>query len=214
MRRCPLTSSPSRRLQRRRGPAWCWLATALLLLAVASARAYDLGVPQLRASPEALRLFERDRLLTTGGVKYAPSGEVALEPEVGLGHQVQERSVSLGRDAISHRFHAQAGGKVTFMELISFSAAAKLPLYTAGKSGPRFGGGDELQGPTSYQSYDLFKSPGSNLSWTSEIGVRLGRQVDLNLFYDQSRPDAGLAAPGALRQREESFGTRINIRFK
>jgi hypothetical protein len=77
----------------------------LLLFAAAGVGAADLGAPKLSAPLAASRLFDPERFLTTGGVKYEASQELTLEPELGFGYRAMERDQP-GGVIDSHTVHA------------------------------------------------------------------------------------------------------------
>ncbi len=180
---------------------------AALAFAFGAAYAADLGTPRLSDNLAAQRLFDSDRLLTTGGVKFEASPHFTLEPEVGVGHEKREQELT-GYEEMVHKVHARAGGKLSLSDVLYLSAAAKLPVYTYGLADQGVGGERPL---ASRQEYDLLRRPGERLGWSSEAGVRLGGGTELNLFYDQT-PFQGGSLSG--QTTEERFGTRLIIRFK
>jgi hypothetical protein len=102
--------------------------------------------------------------------------------------------------------HGEAGGKVNLLDNVSLTAVAKIPLYTHETRSGALSPGDEGKVST-----DLMHKPGS-ISWRSELGVSLGKGVNLNLFYDQST--FGRVDRPGVDEREEKFGTRFIIHFK
>jgi len=96
--------------------------------------------------------------------------------------------------------------------MLYLSAAAKLPVYTYETTERRTGGDISFQSPIDRYDYDLFRSPLRNLSWTGEVGIRLGLMTNLNIFYDQTQ--FGSFQGGSRFDRmEEKIGTRIIFRF-
>lgn len=172
-----------------------------------AAVAADLGVPVL--SPA---LGVRDRLnsgnVLQTGIRLAPTADLVFEPQVGLGHVMWEREVKSGFDEITHRVHAQAGGKVDLFGLVSLSAAAKLPVYSAASS-DRWLAGSYSQ-PGEFR-HDILNGA-DKLSWTGEMGLHLG-PANINLFYDKSRFD-DMIGGSRLSEFEETFGTRLIFRFR
>lgn len=184
----------------------------LMLFAVAGATAplaADLDTPVFL--PE---LVVRDRLnsgnVLKTGIRLTPMTDLVFEPEVGLRHGVWERELKTGYDEVTHKIHAQAGGRVDLFGLVSLSAAAKVPVYTVASS-DRWLAGSYSQPGERRHGYDLFERP-DRISWTGEMGVHLG-PADLNLFYDRNRLE-DLAGSGELSHFEETFGTRLIFRFK
>ena len=174
-----------------------------------AAFAADLGVPVL--SPA---LVVRDRLnsgnVVKTGIRLAPTADLVFEPEFGLGHAMWEREVKSGFDEITHKIHAQAGGKVDLFGLVSLSAAAKLPVYTAASS-DRWLAGSYSQPGEFRHDYDILRNA-DKLSWTGEMGLHLG-SANINLFYDKSRFD-DMIGGSRLSEYDEIFGTRLIFRFR
>lgn len=164
--------------------------------------AADLGTPSLSPPLQLEGFFDTRRLSTRTG-EGGESG--SLEPELALSHIAREEDGSGFRQML-HRIHGEAGGRLTLLDNVSLTAVARLPLYTYEARSSELSPDGEGRGAT-----DLMRGSG-NLSWRSELGVSLGKGVDLNLFYDRAmfgrvdRPGTGEA--------EEKFGTRFIIRFK
>lgn len=182
------------------------------LFAATAVSAADLGTPRLTDNISARKFFDPDRLLTTGGVQYKAGGDFSIEPQFGLGHAAWEREIKSGYDEVVHKVHAQAGGKIDLFRLFYLSAAAKVPVYTYEFAGRRIAGTSLSQTESSRHGYDFLRLPRGNLSWTGELGLRLGTRVDLNLYYDQSMLDA-YQGGGSLNRSEDRFGTRIIFKF-
>ncbi|KAF0216929.1 MAG: hypothetical protein FD174_3484 [Geobacteraceae bacterium] len=189
------------------------LVTLLMtVLTFTAAYAADLGTPSLTDDISARKYFDPDRLLTTGGVQYKSGRDVTIEPQFGFGHAAWEREAKSGYDEVIHKVHAQAGGKIDLFQRFYLSAAAKVPVYTYEFASHRIAGTTLSQSGSSRHGYDFLHLPGGNLSWTGEMGVRLGKKVDLNLYYDQSILDVYQGGSG-LSRPEDRFGTRIIFRF-
>jgi hypothetical protein len=156
--------------------------------------------------------FEPYRYLSTGGLKYEAAPSFTLEPQVGVGYEKLEMEIGSGFGEVFHKVHAQAGGRLELPGMLYLSAAAKLPVYTYEMTGRRSGEDISLQSPTSRYEYDLFRNPMTNLSWTGEVGIRLGLRTNLNLFYDQTQ-FGGFQGGSRFDRMEEKFGTRIIFRF-
>jgi len=183
------------------------LFTFVLCIATAdSLFAEGLGTPTLSAPVSLSRFFDPERLLTTGGVKYAASEELTLEPELGFGYRALERDLpGVGEQAI-HKVHAQAGWRVSLADALYLSAAAKLPVYSYQKAGSFYG-----QSLGSRQEYDLVRSLKSAPNWTGEVGLHLAAGTDLTLYFDQGAVPGGVTG---LVHQEDRVGTRIIWRFK
>lgn len=177
-----------------------------LLFSASALLAAGFDTPTLSPPLSTARFFDPERLLTTGGVRYEPSSDLSLEPELGLGYRALERDLPGGVAEQIHRVHAQAGWRVSLADTLYLSAAAKLPVYSYQRTGS-YGG----QNLGSRQEYDLVRSLREVPSWTGEMGVHLSGRADLTLYYDQGQVPRGL--PG-LMQQEERVGTRIIWRFK
>src|SRR4051794_22570369 len=113
-------------------------AVMLLVLYATPLLAASLGTPSLSPPLSTTRFFDPDRLLTTGGLKYAAASELTLEPELGLGYRTVEREIQGGEES-THRVHAQAGWRLSLADTLYFSAAAKLPVLSFESIG-RYGG--------------------------------------------------------------------------
>ena len=175
--------------------------------------AADLGTPRLSDSLAQSKFFDPDRFLTTGGVKYEASPSFSLEPEVGLGYERLGKELGSGYDEVVHKVLARAGGRLNLASTIYFSASAKLPVYTYQLEDRRIGGDLSFMAPVTHNDYDLLRRPGGNLGWSSEAGIRLGGQTELNIFYDQT-PFTGFVGGSPYGQTEERFGTRFMFHFK
>ena len=189
------------------------LVTLLMtVLALTAAHAADLGTPSLTDNISTRKFFDPDRFLTTGGVQYKSGQNVTIEPQFGLGHRSWELEIKSGYDEVIHKVHAQAGGKIDLFQVMYLSAAAKVPVYTYEFTGHRIAGTNLSQTDSSRQGYDFLRLPGGNLSWTGEMGIRLGKKVDMNLYYDQGTYDF-YQGGGSLSRPEDRFGTRIIFKF-
>jgi hypothetical protein len=149
--------------------------------------------------------------MTSGGLRFE-SGGMIFEPLLGIGYSKHEREQAAGYDEATHKLHAEAGGRVNLSKRYYLSATAKLPVYTYETSSQRQIAPSFLHMETTRHGYDFLNLPGQRLTWTGEVGIRLGRRTDLNIFYDQSLLDGYITGsrPGS---SEERFGTRIIFRF-
>jgi hypothetical protein len=192
-----------------------WLSALLLVLMLFpayGARGVELGTPRLSEPMDEGWLMGRDRLLTSGGVKYGAGESLTLEPLIGLGYGMRRFEQFAGTGARSYKVHAEAGGKVNLLQSLYFSAAAKMPLYSYETAVGRDAGPPAMTSFSRHE-YDFLRLPGSNFTWTGEVGVRLGLGADLTFYYDQNLflPAGG----GPIGDRpEDRFGTRIIFRFK
>jgi hypothetical protein len=173
----------------------------------------DLGTPRLSDSIATQRYFDPDRFLTSGGLKYEAAPFFNLEPQLGAGYEKLELETGSGSGEVFHKLHAEAGGRLNLPGMLYFSAAAKIPVYTYEMTGRRSAGDDSFQYTAGRQSYDLFSLSREGLSWTGEVGIRLGLGADLNIFYDQT-PFSGSLGGSRPGQMEEKFGTRIIFHFR
>ena len=186
---------------------------AILICSVAAAGAVDLGAPRLDDNLAARSLYDPDRFLTTSGTTIGSTRTLGLTPQVGLGYFTLGREVKTGFEESLHQVHARAGGRVDLFDFFYLSATAKLPVYTYDVTDQRLLNVASEQHSVSRSQFDLLRTPGSDLSWSGEVGLRLGKGVDLNLYYDQTKLGP-LPARGVLNQPEERFGTRFIFRFK
>lgn len=197
-------------------------ALALLLPAATPLLAAGLGTPQL-STPDytpnlseplaAARFFDTDSFLTNAGMRYSASRELTLEPELGIGYHAREWERHGGMEQSSHRLHAQAGWRLSLVDTLYLSAAAKLPMLTLESVGMY--AGDELgtrpDSKADRSRYEFSNLTRNALAWRGELGIRLSPQTDLSLYYDQS-PVSGWDTGGT--QQEERIGTRFIMRFK
>lgn len=181
-------------------------AGLMLLLSATPLLGAGLDTPTLSPPLAVVHFFDPERMLTTAGVKYSPAYDLTLEPELGLGYRELERDLVGGMEESYQQLHAQAGWRLTLAETLYLSAAAKLQVLTVESVGRATG--QELE--TRY-GYDFTHPLHNALNWTGEIGLRLSRWTDLNLYYDQT-PVTGWLPDG--RQQEERIGTRIIWRFR
>lgn len=167
------------------------------------ALALDLGTPVLSPPMQQEKFFDTQRL-TTGGEGAGTPG--SWEPQVGISHAGREDEGGAGLKQTTHRIHGEAGGKLNLLDNVSLTAVAKIPLYTHETRSGEFTSAEEGRVST-----ELMRKPG-NISWRSELGVSLGKGMNLNLFYDQST--FGRVDRPGVDEREEKFGTRFIIQFK
>lgn len=183
------------------------IAAALMsvLLCAPPLQAAGLTTPSLSPPISTLSYFDADRLVTTGGMKYATGSDLTLEPEWGLGYRFSERGFS-GVEESVHRIHAQAGWRLSIAENWYLSAAAKLSVLTIENA-------ENLAGQDlgTRHGLDFMRSFRTLPTWTSEVGIHLGSRTDLMLYYDQS-PLSGWVSGGP--QQEERLGTRLIFKFK
>jgi len=158
------------------------------------------------------QVFEPDVVLTTAGLGLKSGGSVLFSPQFGVGHVTQQRELGRGYEDVLHRLHARAGGTLHLSDSIYLSAATKIPLYNYEFTDLRTTGGATFLSGSGKHDYELFRLPAATLTWSGEMGVKLGRRVDFNLFYDQNLLKEQWMS-GATQQ-EEVIGTRFIIRFK
>ncbi|GAM10114.1 hypothetical protein OR1_02402 [Geobacter sp. OR-1] len=196
------------------GPLLTLLMMATLLASPYSAAADDEVTSKSQVPPATfIRRLEPDRLLTSGGMRVKPGSDVTVEPEFGVSHTVHQRETGIGRDDITHKVHAQAGGRIRLSDLFYLGFATKLPIYNyEATEGRTPGGGAAPATAAARHEYEILKLSPENLTWTGEMGFRLGQQVDLNLYYDQNI----LKGPyqRGTKSGEDVFGTRFIFRFK
>lgn len=191
-------------------------ACLALILTATTLQAASLDTPKLSDpidtfAPDTSRFFNENRFLTTGGMKYSTGKDFALEPELGVGYHATDWEVHGGMEQLTHRLHAQAGGRLSLSDTLYLSAAAKLPMLTVERTG-QYTGEEIGTRPdlNARQGYN-FTSPIRNTLWTAEVGIHLSPRTDFTLYYDQS-PTAGWYLNGL--NQEERIGTRFILRFK
>lgn len=177
-----------------------WLVL-LPLLAAANADAADNVAPNLTEPVQQGTFFEPDRLRYKSD---KPASEHLLEPLFSVSKEAREEDRGVGGQQTTHRLHGEAGGKINLFGDASFSAFAKIPVYSYGVSGNSRNIGNSTSGE--------FLRNNGRLSWRSELGLPIGGGVNLNLFYDNST--IGKVDKPGLEEREEKFGTRFIIKFK
>jgi hypothetical protein len=190
----------------------CLSAICAILLAARVGYGAGLETPRLSDDMAAQKYFDPDRFLSTGGLKYEAGHSFTLEPQVGVGYEKLKMEIGSGYEEVFHKVHAQAGGRLDLPGMLHFSAAAKLPVYTYEMTGLRSGVDNSFQNTVGRYNYDLFSNSTKSLSWTGEVGIRLGLGTDLNIFYDQTRFDS-FQGGNRFDRMEEKFGTRIIFRF-
>lgn len=177
------------------------IAFVFLFVMASTLYALDLGAPRITEPMQQENFFNANKLSFQGDIKAkAP----LLEPQLAVSHVAREDEVGRGITQTTHRLLGEAGGKFNFYRDVTFSAVAKIPVYTYGVTGNDNGAGRAT-------GSELLKSAG-RLSWRSELGVPLGNGLDLNLFYDRSAIGK-IDRPG-VDEREERFGTKFIYRFK
>jgi len=188
------------------------LAATLMTFKIPSAGAEDTVNSNITGLSGFTRKLEPDKLLTSGGIRVKSGGDVTLEPEFGVSHVAHHREVGSGYDDITHKVHAQAGGKVNLTDKFYLGFATKLPIYNYEATEGRTPGGAATPSTPGKHDYEIMRLSPENLTWTGELGVHLRQRIDLNLYYDQNILKGPLQ-PG-IKSEEEVFGTRFIMRFK
>jgi hypothetical protein len=179
------------------------IAPLVLLIAIPSGIfAADLGAPDISAPVQYENFFETTRLTAQPG---ASTGPRLLNPQVSVSHLSREIDNEGGMSRITHKIHGEAGGRLNLLDNLSLTAVARVPLYTYQLSSGQTSASEGRGSP------DLMHGT-SSLSLRSELGLNLGKGIDLNLFYDKSK-FGRIDRPG-LDDQDERFGTRFIIRFK
>jgi hypothetical protein len=187
------------------------LMVALQLVLPLSAGAADLGGVSLDGGRPQKNPLDTTRYLSSVGT-VGLAETFTLTPLFGVGYFSRGREPRTGMDESLHSINAQAGGRFDLLDLLYFSATAKMPVYSYDVTDRRVASILSSQERTARHQYDLFHLPGDGLTWSGEFGLKLGPRVDLNLFYDQSwfNQAPAAATPG---QSEEKFGTRFILHF-
>lgn len=178
-----------------------WLYVLMVLLMPMTVLAIDLGTPRLTEPLQQEKFFNAERFAVQGGVKEQSP---LLQPQLGVSHDAREEEKGVGMKQTTHRIHGEAGGRINFFSDVTFTAVAKIPVYTYAVTGS-----DNVGNGAANSAW--LQSP-RRLSWRSELGVPLKEGVDLNLFYDRSA-FGRIDRPG-VDEREEKFGTQFIFRFK
>lgn len=176
---------------------------ALLMMTAANGYAADIGAPKISEPLQKEGFFETARL--TAPAKAA-SGLQLLEPQFSLSHLARESETGGRTTQTTHKIHGEAGGRLNLLENLSLTAVARLPIYTYQLSS------GQTSAPEGKGSTDIMRNPASSLSWRSELGLNLGKGIDLNMFYDKSK-FGRIDRPG-VDDQDERFGTRFIIHFK
>jgi hypothetical protein len=156
--------------------------------------------------------LEPDKLLTTGGVKVQSGDDITVEPEFGVSHTVHERTLGSGLEDKTHKVHAQAGANIKLSDRFFLGFATKLPVYNYGATEKQSIDGTTTSSSPGRHEYEILHLSPNNLTWTGEMGLRLGQFIDLNLYYDQNIIKEPLQ-PG-VKSEEEVIGTKFIFRFK
>lgn len=183
----------------------------MMILLSAAVQALASG-PEASTGGSAPRLFDSKRLLTSTGTQ-GDSETLSLTPQFGVGYSTRERESRPGIDESVYAINAQAGCRLDMFNLVYLSAAAKLPVYTYDVTDRRLASISSRQERTAHQQYDLLQSPGDNLAWTGEMGLKLNPQLDFNFYYDQTKYCA-MPSGTNTDQNEEKIGTRLIFHFK
>jgi hypothetical protein len=190
----------------------------VLQIAVITSSGFSIAADEQSGAhnPESITGFSRrlepNRFLTSGGIKVKSGGEVTVEPEFGVSHVVHQREITSGHDNITHKVHAQAGGKLKLSELFYLGFATKLPIYNYGATEGHTPGGSATPSTPGRHDYEILRLSPNNLTWTGEMGLHLGQLIDLNLYYDQNILKGPLQT--GVKSDEEVIGTRFILRFK
>jgi hypothetical protein len=207
------------------GAAGVWLFLFLLASAPAFPAEQEKGVqpsapatelPAGKKAPDDAsgikRLFERERLVTSGGLALKPSSDIELIPELGVGHLAKEREAGKGYDDTLHTVHAEAGGRISMYDRFYLGFATKLPVYNYENSQRRSDGVPTSRTTVGRHDYEILRLSPNNVNMSGEMGMRLGSRLDLNLFYDQNTVRSPSGSSGS--RDEEMIGTRFIIRFE
>jgi hypothetical protein len=162
------------------------------------------------AIPACVGTFEPDRFLLSTGSEHG-SDRVVLSPEVGVSHTVREREQPGNIDSITHKVHAQAGGRVSLYGRFYLGFATKLPIYNYEATNGDSAAGLIQKQTQARHDYELLRLSPDNLSMTGEVGYSIGQRLHLNIYYDQNRYN-NPAVRGC--KDEDVFGTRMIFRFK
>ncbi len=179
----------------------------LLLGSHRPAHGDDAARPTLLEKPTAETILNRQQFLSSGGISFHAADEVAIEPLLGVSHEVQQRELSLLKEGSTHSVTAQAGGKISILEGIYLSAALKYPLY----SYQSFNSGPAATSSTGRSALDILNPTSGNLTWTGEVGTTLGRGFSSFLYYDKVTTPFMGGTPG---QAEDRIGVRFQFNFK
>lgn len=165
------------------------------------------------AIPAGVGTFEPDRLLlSTSGESAKGEGDLVITPEVGFSHTTRERAQSDNVDNITHKVHAQAGGRLSLYDRFYLGFATKLPIYNYEATRGQSAAGVSPHQARVRHDYELLRLSPDNLAMTGEVGYRIGQKLHLNIYYDQNRYNNPAAVRGGMD--EDVFGTRVIFRFK
>lgn len=190
------------------------LATVLILSSTLGASGEGLlpNAPSKAVSPTCVGTFEPDRfLISTSNDAEKGGKDLVLSPEVGLSHTVRDREKPGMGDNVTHKVHAQAGGRFSLYDRFYLGFATKLPIYNYEAASGQSATGGVLPVGQGRHDYELLRLSPENLTVTGEVGCRIGKDLHLNIYYDQNR----YKMPGSVRGAEEDvFGTKVIFRFK
>lgn len=135
------------------------------------------------------------------------SGDEPVLPQLSVDYfsRSVENPLSLQR---RHVVSVRAGMKLSLLEGIDLATGARLPVLSAEENESGLVGGKRMPAGTEIRSELGAKN---SIGWRSDLILRLGKRLNLNLFYDYTR-QSGDRAGGEVR--EESIGTRFELKFR
>ena len=183
--------------------------TILLLVSQRPTRSEEPARPTLLEKPASEEVVKSQKYVSSWGLAYHTADTVLIEPLLGVGHEVQYRTISLFAGESGHTITAQAGGRISILAGMYLSAAVKYPLYSFQSAGT------SLEGTSSASSgrgsVDIFNPNSSNLTWTGEVGTTLGKGINSYLYYDKvTTPFMG----STTGRSEDRIGIRFQFNFK
>ena len=183
--------------------------TILLMVSQRPARGDEPVKPTLLEKPTAEQVVKSQKYVSSWGLAYHTADAVTIEPLLGVGHEVQHRTISLFAGESAHSITAQAGGRISILKGMYLSAAVKYPLYSFQSAGTALDGTSSAS--SGRGSVDIFNPNNNNLTWTGEVGTALGKGVTSYLYYDKvTTPLMG----GTSGRSEDRIGIRFQFSFK
>lgn len=148
--------------------------------------------------------------ITTDSAETIQLGNgICIIPTLGIDHYAREEESPL-RALTTHDVKARAGWKLSLMDNVGLSAAATLPVVSAAQNKEALNAGERNIASTLVKS-ELSGALLQNLGLRSELHLKLGERLNMNLYYDYTKVnDAGS------RQmfQDERIGTKLEYHFK
>lgn len=146
---------------------------------------------------------------SNGRLDIKDSGKSQLEPVVSLDYFSKQFENPL-YSKTHHLISANTGIRFSLLENLDLTGSAKLPFLKAETNSNELTPSGRLTGETSIKN-DIGSNSLQNLGWYGDINIKLGKKLNLNLFYDYTKRIPGW---GGETLQEEKIGSKLEIKFK